>query len=275
MTAREFWDRIFTEHPTTLQVSEEDQRVLAAAAKHFGSLSGKDVLDIGCGVGGSSLFFAERGARVTSIDTSGVAIANIEKFCRDNRIEAIWAVQLSALDIGSLGRFDFVFGSMVLHHLEPFADFVTALRATVRPGGRAFFYENSAMSSLLVWFRQHVVGRWWVPKCGDEEEFPLTPGEVDMLASRFRGASGLPRVNVLSPRFLVPPQETTPRCVQPARPDWLPISPGSGRTATASTSTSPERVERTLDEPSELGAEPFRREAPGVLATGPAGGDDV
>jgi len=52
-------------------------------------------------------------------------------------------------------------------------------------GGRAFFYENSAMSSLLVWFRQHVVGRWWVPKCGDEEEFPLTPGEVDMLRRAF------------------------------------------------------------------------------------------
>lgn len=184
MTAREFWDRIFTEYPTR-QVSETDQRVLAAALKHFGSLAGKDVLDIGCGVGGSSLFFAEQGARVTSIDTSGVAVANLEQFCSDNRIEAICAVQLSALDIGSLGRFDFVFGSMVLHHLEPFADFVAALRAAVRPGGKAFFYENSAMSSLLVWFRQHVVGRWWVPKCGDEEEFPLTPGEVDMLRRAF------------------------------------------------------------------------------------------
>ena len=110
MTAREFWDRIFTEHPT-LPVSEEDQRVLAAAANHFGSFAGKDILDIGCGAGGSSLFFAERGARVTSIDTSGVAVANLEKFCRDNRIEAIRAVQLSALEIRSLGRFDFVFGS--------------------------------------------------------------------------------------------------------------------------------------------------------------------
>lgn len=184
MTAREFWDRIFTEHPT-LPVSEEDQRALAAAANHFGSLAGKDILDIGCGVGGSSLFFAERGARVTSIDTSGVAVANLEKFCRDNRIETIRAVQLSALEIGSLGRFDFVFGSMVLHHIEPFADFVAALRAAVRPGGKAFFYENSAMSSFLIWFRQHVVGRWWVPKCGDEEEFPLTPGEVDVLRHAF------------------------------------------------------------------------------------------
>ena len=36
---------------------------------------------------------------------------NLEKFCRDNRIEAISAVQRSALHIRSLGRFDFVFGS--------------------------------------------------------------------------------------------------------------------------------------------------------------------
>ena len=83
----------------------------AESSRDLRSGPGKDVLDIGCGVGGSSLFFAERGARVTSIDTSGVAIANLEKFCRDNRIEAISAVQRSALHIRSLGRFDFVFGS--------------------------------------------------------------------------------------------------------------------------------------------------------------------
>ena len=37
----------------------------------------------------------------------------------------------------------------MLQDLEVFVDFVAALRATVRQG-EAFFYENSAMSSLLV-----------------------------------------------------------------------------------------------------------------------------
>jgi len=75
---------------------------------------------------------------------------------------------------------------MVLHHIEPFEEFVVALRTALRPEGKAFFYENSATSSLLMWFREHVVGRLWVPKGGDKEESPLSPGEIKALSRHFR-----------------------------------------------------------------------------------------
>lgn len=93
---------------------------------------------------------------------------------------------MKAEAIGEFGAFDFVYGAMILHHIEPFPEFARPLRSAVAPDGRAFFYENSAMNRVLVWFRTHVGGKLWVPKRGDDEEFPLTPGEVDTLREHFK-----------------------------------------------------------------------------------------
>ena len=77
------------------------------------------------------------------------------------------------------------FGSMVLHHIEPFDEFAEDLRNAVKPGGRGFFWENSARCRMLIWFRENIVGRLWVPKEGDPDESPLTPGEVDEIRKYF------------------------------------------------------------------------------------------
>ena len=56
----------------------------------------------------------------------------------------------------------------------------------------AFFFENNAMSQMLVWCRENLVGRYGIPKFGDDEEFPLTPGEINMLRKYFRVSQSYP-----------------------------------------------------------------------------------
>lgn len=188
--ATEFWDSTFEPRDghSDSGVGRPDppkDPVLLRACEHFGDLRGRTLIDVGCGNGATSLFFASKGATVISVDLSPVAIRNLSEYCAKRNIETIRPVQLSALDLTLVGTADFVFGSLILHHLEPFDRFVAALRAVLRPGGKAFFWENNARSSLLIWFRQNVVGRLWVPKYGDPDEFPLTPAEVDLLRKRF------------------------------------------------------------------------------------------
>jgi SAM-dependent methyltransferase len=184
MTALEFWNRRFSEGGAVRGPSGA-RASLARALDHFGDMTGKTVIDLGCGRGEAALFFAAHGARVLAVDTSEVALDNLERFCRDHQIDAVQGHLLSALEIDRLGPQDFVHGSMILHHLEPFDQFACTLRSVVRPNGRGFFYENNAASRTMVWFRQHVVGRFGVPKYGDDEEFPLTPDEVDALRRYF------------------------------------------------------------------------------------------
>ena len=192
-TAAQHWEAVFSEkihgdygqvHP----VHEDDPlfSALHAALEHFGDIRGKTVLDLGCGSGGASLFFASRGAKVIATDLSRSAVANLKEFCRREGIRNITALRMPAHEVANLENLDFVFGSMILHHIEPFHEFVEHLRAAMPPQGRGFFFENNARSSLMIWFREHLVGRFGIPKFGDEEEFPLTVAEVDRLREHFR-----------------------------------------------------------------------------------------
>ena len=59
----------------------DDDPVGVAALAHFGSVAGARVLDLGCGNGEYSLFFAAHGATVTGIDQSPVAVSSLAELC--------------------------------------------------------------------------------------------------------------------------------------------------------------------------------------------------
>lgn len=179
----EFWNKIYSSNST--RIPNEADPMLLTAIEYFGDIRHARVLDLGCGDGRSSLFFAKRGAAVTAIDISEVAIQNLCQFCQEHEIHNITPVHCSAFEIAELGRFDFVFGNMILHHLEPFAVFAQALRTGLAPDGKAYFRENSAFSPLLVWFRENLVGKFGIPKGGDDQEFPLMPQEIESLRQYF------------------------------------------------------------------------------------------
>jgi len=179
----EFWNHVYASHST--QIPDETDPMLVTAIEYFGDIRNARLLDVGCGNGRSSLFFAKRGANVTAIDISEVAIQNLSQFCQQHEIYNISPIHYSALNIAELGQFDFVFGNMILHHLEPFERFARSLRAGLTPNGKAYFRENSAFSNLLIWFRENLVGKFGIPKGGDDEEFPLTPQEVELLRKYF------------------------------------------------------------------------------------------
>lgn len=188
-----FWNTIYANNRT--RIPNETDPMLSGAIAYFGDVRDARVLDLGCGDGRSSLFFARRGANVTAIDISAVAIQNLTQFCQQQDIQNITPLHCSALEIAQLGPFDFVFGNMILHHLEPFETFAQVLQAAMAPDGKAYFRENSAFSDVLIWFRENLVGKFGIPKGGDDEEFPLMPQEIAQLRRYFQ-------VDVVYPELL-------------------------------------------------------------------------
>jgi len=193
------WDNVYQGQNIQapyLEAPYLDHPVFIAALEHFGgSVSNRRLLDLGCGLGTASLFFAEHGASVTSVDTSAAAISTLRAYCIEHGISNIEPILMPAANITDIGPFDFIFGSMILHHIEPFTELASGLRAGLLPEGKAFFYENSATSSLLMWFRNHVIGKLGVPKYGDEEESPLSGSEIKTLADHFH-------VEIIYPEFV-------------------------------------------------------------------------
>ncbi|MBN1521395.1 MAG: class I SAM-dependent methyltransferase [Candidatus Aureabacteria bacterium] len=185
----DFWDEMHkklegkTGH---LGIKGMNDPVLLAALRSFGDLRGKRVLDIGCGNGLATFFFAKHGAKVVSIDTSEVAIKNIDSLCKVNNIDNVQALIASAQDIDRFGVFDCIFGSMILHHIDPFDPFVKIMRRSLCDGGKAFFCENNASSPLLMWFRKNIVGRFHVPKYSDGKETPFSHDKILSLEKEFQ-----------------------------------------------------------------------------------------
>lgn len=188
-----FWDEQYRNSGIHAPSDGEFWYYLDRGIAFFGEVNGKKVLDLGCGLGGNSIPLARMGASVTAIDSSEQAISKINHFAERESLD-ITGLVCDAMEISKLGTFDFVVGAMILHHLEPFGEFCASLYAAIKPGGKAFFYENNAKSRLLVWSRKNFVGRFGIPKYGDDAEFPLTPQELNLLRSRFNLTVEIPEM---------------------------------------------------------------------------------
>jgi 2-polyprenyl-3-methyl-5-hydroxy-6-metoxy-1,4-benzoquinol methylase len=196
----EFWDTTWSDtqpfHLEPAAFAESLGSSERAFLAQVGPVTGKSLLDLGCGNGELSVYFAKLGADVTAVDNSAKGVENAERLASFNGVQ-IRALKLDAAEIGQLGdRFEIVVGRFILHHLEPFDEFSRILQQVLAPHGRALFLENSARNRLLMFFRDHLTGRFGVPKYGDAEEHPLKPEEIRILEGSFAS------VAITYPEFL-------------------------------------------------------------------------
>src|SRR5205807_647852 len=106
---------------------------------HLG-LSGKNVLDVGCGGGILSEAMAQRGARVTGIDLSDKALNVARLHLLESRLPVRYEkATVEDFAAGHAGEFDAVTCLELLEHVPQPASMVAACARLVRPGGQVFF----------------------------------------------------------------------------------------------------------------------------------------
>lgn len=166
----------------------------------LGDVSGKTILDFGCGSGENSLLLAHRGAHVIGVDISTALLSLASRRLALNGVggKARFVVG-SAHDL-PLGdeSVDAVLGIAILHHV----DLQTAAREikrVLRPGGRAIFQEPVRDSATVRAVRKMIPYR--SPDVSPFER-PLTTRELKAFARGFTirawRAFSLPFVNVTS-----------------------------------------------------------------------------
>jgi SAM-dependent methyltransferase len=165
----------------------------------LGDVSGKRVLDFGCGSGENSLLLARRGAHVVGIDISTSLLAIAARRLAVNGLQGAGrfvAGSAHELPVRS-GSVDAVFGIAVLHHLDLDAA-AAEIDRVLAPGGRAIFQEPIRDSPLIRALRRCVPYR--APDVSPFER-PLTSAELERFSGRFQRyamrAFWLPFVNVI------------------------------------------------------------------------------
>jgi ubiquinone/menaquinone biosynthesis C-methylase UbiE len=121
----------------------------------LGNINGLDVLDFGCGSGGTMRRLLDRQATVTGFDLS---YSRLDLARTWHNIPTVLAsgclVQASAeLLPFADASFDIVIGKQILHHLD--LDLAaTEVKRVLRPGGRATFLEPLIHNPLLEGYRR-------------------------------------------------------------------------------------------------------------------------
>ncbi len=104
------------------------------------SLSGKTVLDVGCGGGILSESMAEKGAKVTGIDLGEKALKVAQLHSLESGVEVVYRlVAVEKLAEEQPASFDVVTCLEMLEHVPDPSSVVRACAALVKPSGHVFF----------------------------------------------------------------------------------------------------------------------------------------
>src|SRR5262249_3697640 len=119
----------------------------------LGDVTGKAVLDYGCGHGMAAVVVARRGARVTAFDLSEDYPAEARRRAAANSV-TIDFVEADAHHLPFAdASFDAIWGNAILHHLD-LAVAGQEIKRVLKPNGVAVFCEPWGGNPLLAWGRK-------------------------------------------------------------------------------------------------------------------------
>jgi ubiquinone/menaquinone biosynthesis C-methylase UbiE len=120
----------------------------------LGDIRGKRLLDLGCGAGENSVYFALQGADCLATDYSpGMVEVALQLAQRHGvRVEGK-TVNAMALDFPD-SSFDIVYASNLLHHLPDPMQCIREMYRVLRPGGKACFWDPLRHNPVINVYRR-------------------------------------------------------------------------------------------------------------------------
>lgn len=145
----------------------------------LGDLEGRRLLDVGCGLGEASVYFALEGAEVTACDLSPGMLRAAEALaarCGTSlETRECPADDLRAAD----DSFDVVYAGNLLHHMPDAGSVLGEFRRVVRPGGIVVTWDPLAYNPVIDLYRRMAT------EVRTEDEAPLRFSVLDEYGQHF------------------------------------------------------------------------------------------
>jgi ubiquinone/menaquinone biosynthesis C-methylase UbiE len=145
----------------------------------MGNLRGKRLLDIGAGLGESSVYFALQGAQVTMADISPGMVQAGRELARRHGVE-VEGIVSQAEDLGVAAEtFDFVYIANTIHHVRDRDALFQKIHRALKPGGFFFSYDPLAYNPAINIYRRMAT------EVRTEDEAPLTRADLQLARTYF------------------------------------------------------------------------------------------
>ena len=133
-----YWDRLW---PSELALSE------FLIQEYFPEkLTGKNILEIGCGVGLAGVVAARLGAFTTFSDMVPITLEGVKETCRLNHIQQFDTCTLDWFStIPLTTKYDIVLGSEVFYDTKNLPGIFNVLHSVLKPDGQAFFCDPNRL----------------------------------------------------------------------------------------------------------------------------------
>lgn len=174
-------DKINVREAFEAPTSPENRFILSLINRRLGGLEGKRILDVGAGLGESSVYFALQGAQVTASDLSPGMVARAIELGRAHGVELEGVVSAGE----SLGvepaSFDIVYVANTIHHVTDRDALYQQIRSALRPGGLFLSWDPIAYNPAINIYRRMATD------VRTPDERPLTFDDVRHASRYFDG----------------------------------------------------------------------------------------
>ena len=121
--------------------------------KKLGSLKNKQLLDIGCGLGEASVYFAIKGAHVTSLDLSSEMLKNASNLASINNVKI--TTKLASAEEFNLPKnlfFDIIYAGNLLHHVD-ICETLEKVIKHMKPGSKFISWDPIEYNPIINIYR--------------------------------------------------------------------------------------------------------------------------
>ena len=147
--------------------------------KHLGDVRGKYLLDLGCGAGENSVYFARQGAKCVAADWSAGMVEVALKLAASHQVE-IEGCTANAMALEFPDEtFDIVYAANLLHHIPDPKLALKEMHRVLKPGGKVCFWDPLKHNPLINIYRHMAT------EVRTEDEHPLDINFVQNLRSLF------------------------------------------------------------------------------------------
>lgn len=147
--------------------------------QQMGDIRDKYLLDLGCGAGENSVYFAQKGARCVATDYSPGMVDVALQLAEKNGVK-IEGRTVNAMEIDFPDHtFDLVYASNLLHHIPDPKLVLKEMHRVLKPGGKACFWDPLKHNPVINVYRRMAT------EVRTEDETPLDINIVDYIESVF------------------------------------------------------------------------------------------